>query len=74
MLTCCLFYFASKLSPVCKEWPGLPSTGGEGFERRSARLLDENATDPGIEAVSLALQADSLSLSHQRVPGILECK
>ena len=30
--------------------------------------------DPGIEAVSLALQADSLSLSHQRVPGILECK
>lgn len=26
-------YFASKLQPVCKELPGLPSTPGVGFDR-----------------------------------------
>lgn len=35
---------ASKLSPMCKEWPGLPSTGGAGMERRTVRLLAKNAT------------------------------
>lgn len=37
--------FSSKLPPVCKEWPGSPSTGGAEFESKSVRLLDENATD-----------------------------
>lgn len=37
-------YFDSKLPPACKECPGLTSTGGAGFQRGSARLLDENDT------------------------------
>ncbi|XP_063592199.1 uncharacterized protein LOC134769401 [Penaeus indicus] len=35
-------YFATKLSLMCKEWLGLRSSGSAGFERGSARLLDEN--------------------------------
>lgn len=42
IVTGCLFIFASKLPLVCKEWPWLPSSSSAGFERRSARLLDEN--------------------------------
>lgn len=44
MLCCGLLsvLFASKSPPVCKGWPGLPSTGR--IERRSVRLLDKYVT------------------------------
>ncbi|XP_047481453.1 ubiquitin carboxyl-terminal hydrolase 4-like [Penaeus chinensis] len=37
-------YSANAKEEMLGEWPGLPSTGGEGFERRATSFSDENAT------------------------------
>lgn len=57
-------YCTSKIPAVCKEWPGLPSTGGVGIERGSTRFLDENATTAHVQENfhSVTLQAALLKL------------